>query len=283
MTTTDATPTPIPIPAPSPTPTVSNPKSPNRYTYTLSDISYRRATLSDYDLLRRYRIECGWGLERMEKDLRDEGGKGDTPLWIFSVPSKNGASEGVASKNGASKSVASESVASKDMGENMKGQKGGEQEKEVLDVGMGGLVLHAEGQRYMADRESRTVKLSSLYITHAYQNLSLGSLCLTILENLAIEEYGAEWLTLDTTPYVIDDMSKENSNAKAGEEKEKEGKENGSGSGKEPGKERIGEESRNLGWYRRRGYEEFRERIPYYQQPGAIYHAAFLRRKVVRT
>lgn len=30
------------------------------------------------------------------------------------------------------------------------------------------------------------------------------------------------------------------------------------GSGKEPGKERIGEESRNLGWYRRRGYEEFR-------------------------
>lgn len=68
-------------------------------------------------------------------------------------------------------------------------------------------------------------------------------------------------MTLDTTPYVIDDMSKENSNAKesegeTGTEKEKEGKENGSG--KEPGKERIGEESRNLGWYRRRGYEEFR-------------------------
>jgi hypothetical protein len=102
---------------------------------------------------------------------------------------------------------------------------------------------------------------ASLYITHASQNLSLGSLCLTILENLAIEVYGAEWLTLDTTPYVIDDMSKENSNAKesegeAGEGKEKEGKENGGGT--EPGKERIGEESRNLGWYRRRGYEEFR-------------------------
>lgn len=106
---------------------------------------------------------------------------------------------------------------------------------------------------------SPETKTASLYITHAYQNLSLGSLCLTILENLAIEEFKAEWLTLDTTPYVIDDMSKENSNAKESEgeaETEKEGKENGSG--KEPGKERIGEESRNLGWYRRRGYEEFR-------------------------
>lgn len=75
---------------------------------------------------------------------------------------------------------------------------------------------------------------ASLYITQTSQNLSLGSLCLTILENLAIEEYGAEWLTLDTTPYVI-----------------------------EPGEggilqERVGMESRNLGWYRRRGYEEFR-------------------------
>lgn len=95
----------------------------------------------------------------MEKDLRDEGGKGDTPLWIFSVPASV-ASEGVASEG-----VASEDMASKNMSENPgrngKGEKGGEQEqeKEVLDVGMGGLVLHAEGQRYMADRESRTVKL----------------------------------------------------------------------------------------------------------------------------
>ena len=51
---------------------------------------------------------------------------------------------------------------------------------------------------------------------------------------------------MDTTPYVIDDMSVEHEAGKEG------------GSGKEPGKERIGEESRNLGWYRRRGYEEFR-------------------------
>lgn len=82
----------------------------------------------------------------MEKDLKDEGGKGDTPLWIFSVPA-----------SAASKNVASESVASKNMAENKEGEKGGEQEKE--DVGMGGLVLDSEGQRYMADRESRTVKL----------------------------------------------------------------------------------------------------------------------------
>lgn len=56
-------------------------------------------------------------------------------------------------------------------------------------------------------------------------------------------------------------MSKENSNAKesGGEAGEGEtGREKEGGSGKEPGKERIGEESRNLGWYRRRGYEEFR-------------------------
>lgn len=141
MTTTDATPTPapIPIPAPSPTPLNNNLSASNRYTYKLSDISYRRATRSDYELLKRYRIECGWGLERMEKDLRDEGGKGDTPLWIFSVPA----------------SVASKSVASK----SPQGWKGGEQEQEKEDVGMGGLVLHAEGQRYMADRTSRTVKL----------------------------------------------------------------------------------------------------------------------------
>lgn len=143
MTTTDATPTPIPIPAPSPTPPTKKPH------HNLSDISYRRATLSDYELLKRYRIECGWGLERMEKDLKNER---DTPLWIFSVPASV-----------ASQGVASESVASKDvgnnMGRNMEGKKGGEQEQERQDVGMGGLVLHAEGQRYMADRESRTVKL----------------------------------------------------------------------------------------------------------------------------
>jgi hypothetical protein len=117
MTTTDST----PIPAPSPTPPTKKPH------YNLSDISYRRATLSDYELLKRYRVECGWGLERMEKDLRDEGGKGDTPLWIFSVPTLK--------KDG-------------------KGPSAGEE-----DVGMGGLVLDSEGQRYMADRESRTVKL----------------------------------------------------------------------------------------------------------------------------
>jgi hypothetical protein len=85
----------------------------------------------------------------MEKDLKNER---DTPLWIFSVPASV-----------ASQGVASESVASKDvgnnMGRNMEGKKGGEQEQERQDVGMGGLVLHAEGQRYMADRESRTVKL----------------------------------------------------------------------------------------------------------------------------
>jgi hypothetical protein len=119
MTTIDATP--IPIPAPSPT--SSNPRTPNRY--TLSDISYRRATLSDYELLKRYRVECGWGLERMEKDLRDEGGKGDTPLWIFSVPTLK--------KDG-------------------KGPSAGEE-----DVGMGGLVLDSEGQS-----ESQRVLLSFL-------------------------------------------------------------------------------------------------------------------------
>lgn len=63
----------------------------------------------------------------MEKDLRDEGGKGDTPLWIFSVPTLK--------KDG-------------------KGPSAGEE-----DVGMGGLVLDSEGQRYMADRTSRVVKL----------------------------------------------------------------------------------------------------------------------------
>lgn len=99
----------------------------------------------------------------MEKDLRDEGGKGDTPLWIFSVPasvaSESVASEGVASEGVASKSEASES---ENMGENGKGKKGGEQERQ--DVGMGGLVLDSEGQRYMADRESRTVKLCEFLV-----------------------------------------------------------------------------------------------------------------------
>jgi hypothetical protein len=108
------------------------------------------------------------------------------------------------------------------------------------------LALSPHHHRHLIIPSLPETKTASLYITHASQNLSLGSLCLTILENLAIEEYGAEWLTLDTTPYVIDDMSVEHEAGKVG------------GSGKEPGKERIGEESRNLGWYRRRGYEEFR-------------------------
>jgi hypothetical protein len=130
MTTTDST----PIPAPSPTPPTKKPH------YNLSDISYRRATLSDYELLKRYRVECGWGLERMEKDLRDEGGKGDTPLWIFSVPTLK--------KDG-------------------KGPSAGEE-----DVGMGGLVLDSEGQRYMADRTSRVVKLCEFLSCFSFSSSS---------------------------------------------------------------------------------------------------------------
>lgn len=122
---------------------------------------------------------------------------------------------------------------------------------------MGGLVLDSETQRFMADRSSGTIKLceslspvtflveaatsistppssrpASLYIDRPHQSLGLGSLCLDLLEHLAITHYSARVLTLDTTPYMITEDGEE-----------------------------TGREGRNLSWYRRRGYEEFRASI----------------------
>lgn len=125
--------------------------------YTLDDISYRRATWADHPLLKRYRLECGWGLERMERDLKEDR---DTPLWIFSVPVRV---EHTGQVDGESETL---------------------RDTKMEDVGMGGLVLDSDAQRFMADRESKTIKLckSDEYQTLPYQHcLAMASDALILL------------------------------------------------------------------------------------------------------
>jgi GNAT superfamily N-acetyltransferase len=74
--------------------------------------------------------------------------------------------------------------------------------------------------------------IASLFITPAYQNLGLGKLCLDLLEKLAIDEFNAKWLTLDTRVH-------------------------GSVGGVPEGRDDDRVEATTLAWYRRRGYEEF--------------------------
>jgi hypothetical protein len=44
-------------------------------------LQYRPATDSDLELLKRFRVECGWGLERLEKFWGDL----DRPLCVFTL------------------------------------------------------------------------------------------------------------------------------------------------------------------------------------------------------
>jgi len=96
--------------------------STTRPTVRLQDIRYRRATWKDHALLRRYREECGWGIERMERDLDTPE---DTPLWVFSLEE----------------------------------EEHGRGPREV-DIGMGGHVLESTIEPLLASRATGSVKLS---------------------------------------------------------------------------------------------------------------------------
>ena len=100
--------------------------SSTRPTVRLEDLRYRRATWKDHALLHRYRVECGWGVERMESDLKTPE---DTPLWVFSLEE-----------------------------ENEKEEQG--QGKQLIDIGMGGLVLESIVEPLLASRATGSVKLS---------------------------------------------------------------------------------------------------------------------------
>jgi GNAT superfamily N-acetyltransferase len=157
----------------------------------------------------------------MERDLDTSE---DTPLWVFSLEEEG--QDGVT---------------------------------RMVDFGMGGLVLESTIEPLLASRETGSVKLSersshsvaksifrkpisyvqsslhttaSLFITPTYQNLGLGKLCLDLLENLAIDQFNAKWLTLDTRVHgPIDGLVEGRDDEKT--------------------------ESSTLRWYKRRGYEEF--------------------------
>lgn len=75
---------------------------------------------------------------------------------------------------------------------------------------------------------------ASLFIRHKYQGTGIGSLALDLLEKAAVEEFGAEYLTLDTTRY----HTYLGSDGQFVQDKSKDGK--------------------ALGWYFTRGYKEYK-------------------------
>ncbi|WVR08218.1 hypothetical protein IAU60_005265 [Kwoniella sp. DSM 27419] len=117
----------------------------------------------DLALLRRMRVECGWGGPKLEKNWVNP----DCEFCLFQVPILHG-----------------DSVES-----------GGYVELEY--VGMA-CWLFQETDPTIADRETGLVHLASLYIRNEYQRLSLGTKALSLLEKVAVEKYAAKWCTLDT-------------------------------------------------------------------------------------
>ncbi len=56
-----------------------------------ANLSYRLAVDGDLDQLRDYRLECGWGLERLERFW----GSPDRPLCVFSIVDQGGRAKDV--------------------------------------------------------------------------------------------------------------------------------------------------------------------------------------------
>lgn len=95
------TPSPSAVP---PHPPIHLPSSPTAYKFSYRLINTSLTTplpsdppnadgtpyIGDYETMRQMRVECGWGLERLEKEWVDE--KGNYPFWIFYLrPIKGGA------------------------------------------------------------------------------------------------------------------------------------------------------------------------------------------------
>ena len=79
--------------------------------------------------------------------------------------------------------------------------------------------------------------LASLFIRRQYQGLGYGSEAMDLLERVARDKFGARWVTLDTQAHRIDRLD-----GFAVEDPTRPG--------------------HSLGWYRKRGYEEFQVCIP---------------------
>lgn len=122
---------------------------------------------------------------------------------------------------------------------------------------MGGWILEMEDELDAACKKDGIVQLSecssiyvsrsiaiadrlwvpaALFIQHQYHRLGLGNLALDLLEQVAAERYNARFVTLDTMSWDYQP--------------------------REDGvyMEVVGTESRNMRWYRRRGYEVYKVR-----------------------
>ncbi|KAJ9103687.1 hypothetical protein QFC20_004690 [Naganishia adeliensis] len=127
-------------------------------------------------------------------------------------------------------------------------------------VGMGCLVFDLPGDPAMASREKGTIAIASLFVYPESRASGVGNQVFTILERLAIEDYGAKTLAVDTRAYEIPWASE-------------------------------GETSYLKKWYERRGYVEFRPAERRYDQNGppdcadspdksVLLYACFLRKEV---
>ncbi|WVF69408.1 hypothetical protein IAT40_004185 [Kwoniella sp. CBS 6097] len=163
-----------------------------------STLTYRIAQEEDYPILVQLRIECGWGVPKLEHRWKD-------PNSIFCVL------EAVTPRG-----------------------------KE--DVGMACWLLEDEDPD-IASRSRKSVHLASLFVRHKFQGNGFGSKAMSLLEREAVEKYAAEWITLDTVAYYCDQAD----DGLFVEDTTRPGK--------------------TIGWYRSRGYVEFKDRKPAFPHP----------------
>ncbi|WVQ96908.1 hypothetical protein IAU59_004016 [Kwoniella sp. CBS 9459] len=126
------------------------------------------------------------------------------------------------------------------------------------DVGMACWLLE-DGDPSIASRSQKCVHIASLFIRRQFQRSGFGSKAMDLLEQEAVDKYGAEWITLDTTAYYteqtdgkhfVEDMTR-------------------------PGK--------SIGWYKSRGFVEFKDPKPSFphgtpDNPDRLLWAAYLRK-----
>jgi hypothetical protein len=84
-------------------------------------------------------------------------------------------------------------------------------------------------------RSGAADNLASLFIQHRYQGFGFGSKALSLLERVAVEQYGAETVTLDTVAYFISPATDGPYHL-----------------------EDLSRQSRTVGWYVGKGYSQFR-------------------------
>ena len=146
-----------------------------------SALSYRVARKEDSPLLREMRIECGWGLEKLEKRLGN-------PDWIFCIFTKviDGEAKDVGMGGWCMASPYDGALPDE---ENLASR----EDKIVY------LSECPEGRLYI--RRANIHDIASLFIRNKYQRLGFGAAAMDLLEDVARDVYGAHYVTLDTTRY----------------------------------------------------------------------------------